>query len=85
MPVEDNFEANAQHHELLVAISLSSEGSNCYNIGMYMVLKPKVQKMGARLQAGCHVSFLTILRRRGHQPGWVHEAGVCNLIRYAFL
>lgn len=26
-----------------------------------------------------------ILRRRGHRPGWVHEAGGHNLIRFAFL
>lgn len=28
-----------------------------------MVLKANVQKVGPRLQAGCHVSFLIILRR----------------------
>lgn len=41
-----------------------------------MLLKARVQKVGARLQASCHVSSLTILRRRGHRPSWVHEAGV---------
>lgn len=84
MPIEDNFKANTQHRGLLGAISLSSKSSKYYHIGMYMVLKAKVQKVRARLQAGCHVSFLTILRRRGHRPGWVQEAEGCNLI-YAFL
>lgn len=61
MPIEGNFNANTQDYELPVAISLSSKSSKHHHLGIYMVLKAKVQKVAARLQAGCHVSFLTIL------------------------